>query len=181
MGGLTSNINHLTEHVKCIRSVCNLNTWLYALSTNHANGLGIGKVELEEVNPHLRGGRADNHLGTPPPSSPDRDSNLDLPVFSSRAQHDKCGKATSLNHSVGTERSPGYTYGGGLHVIPTVICDDSDYKGVVPMEILSLHRILQPVIDLAHLLHTGTSRRWMLENCHAPTVSAHAPNSHSYQ
>nr|CAD7568071.1 unnamed protein product [Timema californicum] len=30
---------------------------LYALSTNYANGLGIGKVELEEVSPHLRGER----------------------------------------------------------------------------------------------------------------------------
>nr|CAD7411601.1 unnamed protein product [Timema poppensis] len=56
---------------------------LYALSTNYANGLGIGKVELEEVNPHLRGGigkveleevnphlrggRVENHLGKPPP------------------------------------------------------------------------------------------------------------------
>nr|CAD7416397.1 unnamed protein product [Timema poppensis] len=53
---------------------------------------GIGKVELEEVNPHLRGGRAENHLGKTTPSSPDRDSNLDLPVLSSRAQHDKRGK-----------------------------------------------------------------------------------------
>nr|CAD7414057.1 unnamed protein product [Timema poppensis] len=26
----------------------------------------IGKVELEEVNPHLRGGRVENHLGNPP-------------------------------------------------------------------------------------------------------------------
>nr|CAD7397754.1 unnamed protein product [Timema cristinae] len=49
---------------------------------------GIGKVELEEVNPHLRGGRVENHLGKTTPSSPDRDSNLDLPVLSSRAQHD---------------------------------------------------------------------------------------------
>nr|CAD7433729.1 unnamed protein product [Timema monikensis] len=61
---------------------------LYALSTNYANGLGIGKVELEEVNPHLRGGRVENHLGKTTPSSPDRDSNLDLPVLSIRAQHD---------------------------------------------------------------------------------------------
>nr|CAD7432473.1 unnamed protein product [Timema monikensis] len=30
----------------------------------------IGKVELEEVNPHLRGGRVENHLGTPPPVHP---------------------------------------------------------------------------------------------------------------
>nr|CAD7574316.1 unnamed protein product [Timema californicum] len=47
------------------------------------------KVELEEVNPHLRGGRVENHLGKTTPSSPDRDSNLDLPALSSRAQHDK--------------------------------------------------------------------------------------------
>nr|CAD7567842.1 unnamed protein product [Timema californicum] len=50
---------------------------------------GIGKGELEEVNTHLRGGRVENHLGKTPPSSLDRDSNLDLPVLSSRAQHDK--------------------------------------------------------------------------------------------
>nr|CAD7568442.1 unnamed protein product [Timema californicum] len=32
---------------------------------------GIGKVELEEVNPHLRGGRVENHLGPPyPPVHP---------------------------------------------------------------------------------------------------------------
>nr|CAD7569311.1 unnamed protein product [Timema californicum] len=43
---------------------------LYALSTNYANGVGIGKVELEEVNPHLRGGRVENHLGKPPPVHP---------------------------------------------------------------------------------------------------------------
>nr|CAD7199156.1 unnamed protein product [Timema douglasi] len=48
----------------------------------------IGKVELEEVNPHLCGGRVENHLGKTTPSSPDQDSNLDLPVLSSRAQHD---------------------------------------------------------------------------------------------
>nr|CAD7261777.1 unnamed protein product [Timema shepardi] len=47
------------------------------------------QVELEEVNPHLRGGRVENHLGKTTPSSPDRDSNLDLPVLSSRAKHDK--------------------------------------------------------------------------------------------
>nr|CAD7395660.1 unnamed protein product [Timema cristinae] len=51
------------------------------------------QVELEEVNPHLRGGRVENHLGKTTPSSPDRDSNLDLPVLSSRAQHDKRGSA----------------------------------------------------------------------------------------
>nr|CAD7205262.1 unnamed protein product [Timema douglasi] len=47
--------------------------------------IGIGKAELEEVNPHFRGGRVENHLGKTTPSSPGRDSNLDLPVLSSRA------------------------------------------------------------------------------------------------
>nr|CAD7406026.1 unnamed protein product [Timema cristinae] len=47
------------------------------------------KVELEEMNPHWRGRGVENHLGKTTPSSPDRDSNLDLPVLSSRAQHDK--------------------------------------------------------------------------------------------
>nr|CAD7412783.1 unnamed protein product [Timema poppensis] len=47
------------------------------------------KVELEEVNPHLRGRRVENQLVKATPSSPNRDSNLDLPVLSSRAQHDK--------------------------------------------------------------------------------------------
>nr|CAD7392598.1 unnamed protein product [Timema cristinae] len=69
------------------------------LSTNYTNGLGIGKVELKEVNPHLRGGRVENHLGKTTPSSPDRDSNLDLPVLSSRAQHDK--RVSQLRHRGG--------------------------------------------------------------------------------
>nr|CAD7567949.1 unnamed protein product [Timema californicum] len=44
----------------------------------------IRKVELDEVNPHLRGGRVENH-----PKFTRQDSNLDLPVLSRRAQHDK--------------------------------------------------------------------------------------------
>nr|CAD7259718.1 unnamed protein product [Timema shepardi] len=62
-------------------------------------GFGIGKGELEEVNPHLRGGRVENHLGKTTPSSPDRDSNLNLPVLSSRAQHDQ--RVSQLRHRGG--------------------------------------------------------------------------------
>nr|CAD7400438.1 unnamed protein product [Timema cristinae] len=79
---------------------------LYALSTNYANGLVIGKVGLEEVNPHLRGGRVENHLGKATPSSPDRDSNLDLPVLRSQAQHDK--RVSQLRHRGGTTHAPGW-------------------------------------------------------------------------
>nr|CAD7446470.1 unnamed protein product [Timema bartmani] len=60
------------------------------LSTNDTNGLGIGRLNLDEVNLHLRGGRVENHLGKTAPSSPDRDSNLDLPVLGGLAQHDWC-------------------------------------------------------------------------------------------
>nr|CAD7404046.1 unnamed protein product [Timema cristinae] len=60
------------------------------------NEKGIGKIELEEVNPHLHGGRVENHLGKTTPSSPDRDLNLDLSVLSSRAQHDK--RVSQLRH-----------------------------------------------------------------------------------
>nr|CAD7199190.1 unnamed protein product [Timema douglasi] len=74
--------------MKCLITTSYYPFRLYALSTNYASGLGIGKVELEEVNQNLRGGRVENHLGKTTPSSPDRDSNLDLPVLSSRAQHD---------------------------------------------------------------------------------------------
>nr|CAD7392225.1 unnamed protein product [Timema cristinae] len=56
----------------------------------------IGKVELEEVNPHLRGGRVENHVGKTTPSSPNRDSNLDLPVLGGRAQHVK--RVSQLRH-----------------------------------------------------------------------------------
>nr|CAD7394054.1 unnamed protein product [Timema cristinae] len=58
------------------------------------------KIELEEVNPHLRGGRVENRLGKPTPSSPDRDSNLDLPVLSSRAKHDKREVLLHVPHSI---------------------------------------------------------------------------------
>nr|CAD7404456.1 unnamed protein product [Timema poppensis] len=96
---------------------------LYALSTICVKGVGIRKVELEEVNPHLRGGRAENHLGKTTSSSPDRDSNLALPVLSSRAQHDK--RVSQLRHR---ER------GGGI-----VVATASDLDGglVVRREIRS--------------------------------------------
>nr|CAD7406679.1 unnamed protein product [Timema cristinae] len=48
---------------------------------------GLGRLNLEEANPHLCGGRVENHLGKTTPSSPDQDSNLDLSVLSSLAQH----------------------------------------------------------------------------------------------
>nr|CAD7574935.1 unnamed protein product [Timema californicum] len=55
---------------------------------------------MSVVNPHLRGGRVENHLGKATLSSPDRDSSLDLPILSSRAQHDK--RVSQLRHRGGS-------------------------------------------------------------------------------
>nr|CAD7608541.1 unnamed protein product [Timema genevievae] len=44
-------------------------------------------IKVKEVNPLLRGGREENHLGKTTPSSPEKDSNLDLPVLGRLAQH----------------------------------------------------------------------------------------------
>nr|CAD7200747.1 unnamed protein product [Timema douglasi] len=89
----------------------------------------IGKVELEEVNPHLRRGGVENHLGKTTPSSPDRDSNLDLPVLSSRAQHDK--RVRQLRHR------GGYSYNTqdntARHKVPEsrkVVREGGEEKGV---------------------------------------------------
>nr|CAD7588254.1 unnamed protein product [Timema genevievae] len=59
----------------------------------------LGRLNLEKVNPHLRGGRVENHLGKTTPSSPDRDLNLDLPVLGGLAQHDR--RVSQLRHRGG--------------------------------------------------------------------------------
>nr|CAD7442363.1 unnamed protein product [Timema bartmani] len=61
----------------------------------------LGRLDLEEVNPHLRGGRVENNLGKTTPSSPDQDSNLDLPVLGGLAQHD--WRVSQLRHRGGEE------------------------------------------------------------------------------
>nr|CAD7263038.1 unnamed protein product [Timema shepardi] len=77
------------EGTNLLRELVKLVAVVFQDDRRPLQNIGIGKVEIEEVNPHLRGGRVENHLGTTPPSSPDRDSNLDFPVLSSRALHDK--------------------------------------------------------------------------------------------
>nr|CAD7400535.1 unnamed protein product [Timema poppensis] len=48
----------------------------------------LEKLNIYEVNPHLGGERVENHLGESTPGSPERDSNLNLPVLGSLAQHE---------------------------------------------------------------------------------------------
>nr|CAD7606764.1 unnamed protein product [Timema genevievae] len=57
----------------------------------------LGRLNLEEVNMHLRGGGVKKHLVNPP-SSPDQDSNLDLHVLSGLTQHD--WRVNQLRHRV---------------------------------------------------------------------------------
>ncbi|CAG2063082.1 unnamed protein product, partial [Timema podura] len=61
----------------------------YAEETDiHKSDVGGSTMHNNEVSPHLRGGRVENRLEKTLPSSPDRDSNLDLLVLSSLPQHD---------------------------------------------------------------------------------------------
>ncbi|CAG2058173.1 unnamed protein product [Timema podura] len=43
----------------------------------------FGRLNIEEVNPHSLGRRVETHLGKTTPSSPERNSSLDLPVLGS--------------------------------------------------------------------------------------------------
>nr|CAD7202534.1 unnamed protein product [Timema douglasi] len=77
---------------------------LYALSANYSNGLGIGKVELEEVNPHFRGGRVENHLRKkPPPVHPTEIRTSISPFSAVELQHDK--RVSQLRHRGGSSHA----------------------------------------------------------------------------
>nr|CAD7260754.1 unnamed protein product [Timema shepardi] len=78
------------------------------------------KVGLEEMNPHLRGGRVENHLEKTTPSSPDRDSNLDLPVLSGRAHHDKRVRSNAVR-----------AVGNLLRLLEEPTLCDPSFKGAV--------------------------------------------------
>nr|CAD7404573.1 unnamed protein product [Timema cristinae] len=138
---------------------------LYALRTNYANGLGIGKVELEEVNPHLRGGRVENHLGKATPSSPDRDSKLDLPVLSSPAQHDKC--VSQLRHRGGTTSY----YPFGLYALSTNYANE---LGIGKVELEEVNPYLRGGRVENHLGKTTPSSTDRDSNLDLPVLSSRA-------
>nr|CAD7576088.1 unnamed protein product [Timema californicum] len=94
-GGKAENLNTLDPDSDLQLPVTGSLVYYESGSLDHA----AIEVELEEVNPHLRGGRVENNLGNQPPapSSPDRNSNLDLPVLGGRAQHDKRENLSTLD------------------------------------------------------------------------------------
>ncbi|CAG2058661.1 unnamed protein product, partial [Timema podura] len=67
--------------------------------------LELGRLNLEEVTPHLRGRRVENHPGKTTSSSPNRDSNLDLLVLGGLAQHD--WRVSQLRHRGGSQNTLG--------------------------------------------------------------------------
>nr|CAD7442105.1 unnamed protein product [Timema bartmani] len=73
------------------------------------SALGIGKVELQEVNPHLCGAKVESHLGNTIPSTPDRDSKLDLLVLGSLAQHETNALANYTTEAVAELPNKGFT------------------------------------------------------------------------
>nr|CAD7396221.1 unnamed protein product [Timema poppensis] len=76
------------------------------------------------MNPHLRGGRVENHLGKTTPSSPDRDSNLDLSVLSSRAQHDKSNSTESGKYLIQLDVSDDCSTSSFTNCIPVkLVCE----------------------------------------------------------
>nr|CAD7430481.1 unnamed protein product [Timema monikensis] len=100
---------------------------LYALSTNYANGLGIGKVELEQVNPHLRGGEYKTIYEKPPPVHPTEirtsispSSAVELNTTSALANY-----ATEAEYQEDEQMAPGA-------IIQPVVPDNSD-----PLELFS--------------------------------------------
>nr|CAD7574461.1 unnamed protein product [Timema californicum] len=66
---------------------------------NYATEAGIGKVEFEEVNPHLRGGRVENHLGKTTPVHPTEIRTSISPSSAVELQHDK--RVSQLGHRGG--------------------------------------------------------------------------------
>nr|CAD7198787.1 unnamed protein product [Timema douglasi] len=80
----------------------------------YSNKQELGGLNLEEVNLYLRGGRVENNLGKTNPSSPDRESNLDLPIFGSRAQHKTSASANYSTEAGYSDNTIGPTSAGKL-------------------------------------------------------------------
>ncbi|CAG2061705.1 unnamed protein product, partial [Timema podura] len=63
------------------------------ISTNYANGLGMGKVEFRGSEPAFVWRESAKSLGENHPSSLNRDLNLNLPVLGSLAQYESSALA----------------------------------------------------------------------------------------
>nr|CAD7601588.1 unnamed protein product [Timema genevievae] len=85
-----ANQNHVDIIGESSQSLAELVDTVLDIQSNSSQDTSkeLGRLNIEEVNPHLHGGRVKNRLGKTTPISPERDSNLDLPVLGSLAQHE---------------------------------------------------------------------------------------------
>nr|CAD7194378.1 unnamed protein product [Timema douglasi] len=60
----------------------------------------LGRLNIEEVNPHLRGWRVKNHFGKTTLSSPEQDLNLELSALGSLVQHETSALANYATEAV---------------------------------------------------------------------------------
>nr|CAD7452446.1 unnamed protein product [Timema tahoe] len=60
----------------------------------------LGRLNIEESKQHLRGMIVENYLWKTTPSSPERDSDLDLPILDSLAQHETSALANYATEAV---------------------------------------------------------------------------------
>nr|CAD7567689.1 unnamed protein product [Timema californicum] len=72
----------------------------------------LGRVNIEEVNPYLCGGLVENYLGKTILSSPERDSNLELLVLDSLAQHET---RVFVNYATERDWVEGYQLAGAMN------------------------------------------------------------------
>nr|CAD7400622.1 unnamed protein product [Timema poppensis] len=151
-------LNEIYIHIQCsFPVVFGFLFWEFALHVSHSSLISSDKmkprsgdwavtidfqqckVELEEVNPHLRGGRVENSFRKITPSSPDRDSNLDLPVLRSQAQHDK--RVIQLRHRGGKTNQKYLYYVVSHNIYVSALeslgeCCESKSRETIKLEIL---------------------------------------------
>nr|CAD7198868.1 unnamed protein product [Timema douglasi] len=121
----------------------------YVIVTVLVDQISFTDLVAKEVNPHLCGGRVENHQGKAISSSPDRDLNLDLHDLGSQAQHETgalanyttkkvysnlCGGRVENNFGKTTRSSPDQDSNLNLLIISSLAHYESSTSGYAAIE-----------------------------------------------
>nr|CAD7259210.1 unnamed protein product [Timema shepardi] len=131
--------------------------------------VGIGKVELEEVNPHLRGRRVENHLGKTTPVHPTEirtsispSSAVELNTTSALANYAteavikrKMSSKTGTKSGKGGKSGVGKSY-GGKNPLQNLSVDQNDDPGDRSVQQKPMSISIKSVPQLCKLLQNGT-------------------------
>nr|CAD7452365.1 unnamed protein product [Timema tahoe] len=150
---------------------------IFNISVLFPETVDLRMLNIEEVKAHLCGGRVENHLGKTTSSKPDRDSNLDLPVLGSLAQHETSMLA---NYAIEAYLVDYYTYNsratdgdppyhvGFSYLLPSVL-RSSEGQVIVPITSVK-HRpigqltveyvVVRPIPDMDCDMSVSYSRVW---------------------